>query len=81
MFILVGQCFILLLIDDASVFNSDGDPFISRKRILIHFSRGLDYILIFINHFLSTLKISKHFVFFIRTSGENLIRYGKDQFI
>ena len=38
---------------------SDGDPLISRKRILIHISGGLDSILIFIKHFLYVLKISK----------------------
>ena len=38
---------------------SDGDPLISRKRILIHISGGLDYILIFITHFLSVLKYVK----------------------
>ena len=40
---------------------SDGDPLISRKRILIHISGGPDSTLIFIKHFLSALKISKTF--------------------
>ena len=56
---------------------SDGDPFISRKRILIHISWGLDYILFFIKHFLSVLKISNTFVFFLRMSSEYLTRYGQ----
>ena len=56
---------------------SDGDPQISRKRILIHISGGLDSILIFIKHFLSVLKISKTLVFFLRASGEYLKRYGQ----
>ena len=55
--------------------NSDGDPFISRKRILIHIPQGLDSILIIIKHFLSALEISEHFVLLIRTSGEYLRRY------
>jgi hypothetical protein len=38
--------------------SSDGDPFISRKRILIDISRGLDSILI-----LNFSKISNIFVF------------------
>jgi hypothetical protein len=56
---------------------SDGEPFISRNRILIHISWGLDHILIFIQHFLSVLKISKTFVFFFWTSSEYLTRYGQ----
>ena len=48
------------------VLSSDGNPLISRKLILIHISGGLDSILIFIRHFLSVLKISKTFVFFLR---------------
>ena len=36
---------------------------------------GLDFILFFIKHFLSVLKISKTFVVFLRTSSEYLIRY------
>ena len=36
---------------------------------------GLISILIFIKHFLSTLKISKTFVFFLRTSSEYLKQY------
>ena len=39
------------------IYTSDGYPFISRKRILIHISRGLDYIL-----FLSVFRISKTFL-------------------
>ena len=35
---------------------SDANPFISKKRILIHIFWGLDSILIFIKHFLSVLK-------------------------
>ena len=45
------------------------------KRILIHISGGLVSILIFIKHFLSVLKISKTFVFFLRTSGEYSKKY------
>ena len=55
--------------------SSDGDPLISRKRILIHISGGLDSILILIKHFLSVLKISKTVVFFLRTSGEYSKKY------
>ena len=33
-----------------SFISSDGDPFISRKRIFIHISRELDSILFFIKH-------------------------------
>ena len=58
---------------------SDGDPLISRKRILI--SGGLVSILIFIKHFLSALKISKTFVFFLRTSGEYLKIYRQGSVI
>ena len=53
-----------------TVKTSDGDPFISRKRILIHISKEFDSILFFIKHYLS------EFVFFLRTSGEYLTRYG-----
>ena len=42
---------------------------------LIHISGGLYYILIFTKHFLSVLKISKTFVFFLRKSGEYLKKY------
>ena len=48
---------------------SDGDPFISRKRILIHISKGLDSILILIKHFLFVLKISKKIFFFKERQG------------
>ena len=41
----------------------------------IHISGGLDSILIFINHFLSVLKISKTFVFFLRMSGKYSKKY------
>ena len=57
--------------------SSDGDPFISRKWILIHISGGLDSILICIKHFLTVFEISKIFVFFLRTSSEYLTRYGQ----
>ena len=40
-------------------------------------SGGLDSILTFMKHFLSVLKISKTFVFFLRTSSEYLARYGQ----
>ena len=60
---------------DQQVGSSDGDPLISRKRILIHISGGLDSILIFIKHFLSVLKISKTFVFSLRTSDEYPKKY------
>ena len=56
---------------------SDRDPLILRKRILIYISGGLDSILVFIKHFLSVLKVSKTFVFFLRTPGEYLTRYGQ----
>ena len=56
--------------------SSDGDPFISRKRILIHIFRRLDSILSFIKHFLSVyIDVSKTFVFFLRTASEYLTRY------
>ena len=61
-----------------SIFSSDGDLDPLWKQILIHISGGLDSILIFIEHFLSVLKISKTFVFFIRTSKEYLTRYLPD---
>ena len=57
--------------------SSDGDPLISRKRLLNHISGGLDSILILIKHFLSVLKISKTFIFFLKTSSEYLTRYGQ----
>ena len=38
---------------------SDGDPLISRKRILIHISLELYFILIFIKYVLSVIRISK----------------------
>ena len=44
--------------------------------ILIHISRGLNSILIFIKHFLSVLKISKSSVYFLKTSSEYLTRQG-----
>ena len=37
----------------------------------------LDSRLFFIKHYLSVLKISKTFVFFLRTSSEYLTRYGQ----
>ena len=58
--------------------TSDWDPFISRKRILTHISWRLDSILFFIKHFLFVLKISKTFVFFLRTSSEYSTRYGQE---
>jgi hypothetical protein len=54
---------------------SDGDPDPLWKLILIHISGS---ILILIRHFLSVLKISKTFVFFLRTSGEYLKKYRKE---
>ena len=57
--------------------GSDGDLFISRKRILFHISKGLNSIFYFVKHFLSTLKISKNYVFFLRTSSEYLTRCGQ----
>ena len=59
------------------VYFSDGDPDPQWKRILIHISGGLGSILIFIKHFLSVLKLSKMFVFFLRTLSEYLTRYGQ----
>ena len=50
---------------------------ISRKRILIHISWGLNSIFFFVKHFLSVLKISKTFVVFLTTSSEFLTRYGQ----
>ena len=55
--------------------SSDGDPLISRRRILMHISEGLHSILIFIKYFLSILTISKTYVFFLRTSVEYLKKY------
>ena len=50
-----------------NLYSSDGDPFISRKLILIHISRAEDLILhFFIKYFLSVLKISKKFSFLIK---------------
>ena len=63
------------------ILSSDGDPLISRKRILIHISGGLDSILIFSKHFLFILKISKTYVFFLRMSGEYLKKYRQGSFI
>ena len=57
------------------VYCRDGDPLISRKQILIHISRGLNYILFIIKHFLSVLKISNIFVFVLRASGEYSKKY------
>ena len=55
--------------------SPDPDPL--WKRILIHISGGLDFILIFMKHFFFVLKISKTFVLFRRTSSEYLTRYGQ----
>ena len=63
-------------ISSRCVYCSDGDPLIIRERILIHISGGLDSIRIFKRHFLSVLKISKTFVFFLRRSSNFLTRYG-----
>ena len=60
--------------------TSDGDSLISRKLILIHISGGLDSILIFTKYFLSILKISKTFVFFL-TSGEYSKKYRQGSVI
>ena len=57
------------------ILSSDGDPDPVWKRILIHISGRLGSILIFIKHFLFVLRISKTFVFFLRTSGEYLKKY------
>ena len=58
---------------------SDGDPFISRKKILIYISWGLDSVLNFISNFLSILKISKTLVFFLKCLI--IQRVAKDQFL
>ena len=58
-----------------NVKDSDGDPFFSRKRILIQSSQGLSSILFLTKHLLFALKISKTYVLFLRTSGEYLTRY------
>ena len=50
------------------------------KQILIHISGGLDSILIFRKHFLSVLKKSKTFVFFLRPSGEYSKKYIQGSF-
>ena len=42
--------------------TSDGDPFISRKRILLSISPEDLIIYFFIEHFLSVIRISKTFV-------------------
>jgi hypothetical protein len=55
---------------------SDGDPFISRKRIFIHISWGLNSIFFLLTFFLSVFQISKK-IFFLRTSSEYLTRYGQ----
>ena len=55
---------------------SDGDPFISRKRIFIHISWGLNSIFFLLTFFLSVFQISKK-NFFLRTSSEYLTRYGQ----
>ena len=47
----------------------------------IHFSGWLDYILIFIKHILSVLKISKTFVFFLRKSGKYIKKYRQGSVI
>ena len=57
------------------ILASDGDPDPLWKQIVIHISGGLDSLLIFIKHILSVLKISKTFVFFLKTSSEYLTRY------
>ena len=57
---------------------SDGDPDPLWKRIFVHISNGLDSILIIIKPFLSVLKISGTFVFFLRTSGEYWKNYRKE---
>ena len=51
-----------------SIECSDGNPYPLWKRI--HISGGLNSILIFIKHFLSILKISKTFVFFLTGYGQ-----------
>ena len=66
--LLYVKCFIL---------NSDGDPDLLWKQILIHISGGLDSILIFMKYFVSLLKISKNFVFFLRMLSAYLTRYGQ----
>ena len=58
--------------------TSDDDPFISRKRILIHISYGLEYVYFFL--FLEHI-YCPHFVSFIRMSGEYLLRYGQGSVI
>ena len=63
------------------VINSDWDPDLLWKRVLIHISGGLDSLLIFIKHFLSLLKISYTFVFFLRTSGEYSKKYRQGSII
>jgi hypothetical protein len=49
--------------------------------ILIHISGGLLSILIFIKHFLFVLRLSKTFVFFLRTSGEYSKKYRQGSVI
>ena len=46
-------------------------------RFLIYIFCELDSTLIYIKYFLFILKISKTFVFFLRTSGEYSMRYGQ----
>ena len=56
--------------------SSDGDTDLLWKQILFHISGGLVSISIFIKEKnLFVLKISKTFVFFLRTLGEYLRRY------
>ena len=66
-----------ILVHYTWVSASDGVPFFSRKRILIHIFRVIDYTLIFIKHFLPVLEISKTFVFFLWASGEYWTRLGQ----
>ena len=69
------------LLYDLCTYTSDGDLLISRKRILIYISGGLDSIVIFIKPVLSVLKLSKTFDFFLRTSGEYSKKYRQGSVI
>ena len=55
--------------------SNDGDPFISRKRILIDISRGLDSILI-----LNLLKSNNIFVFLRQVNMQRDMDMDKDPF-
>ena len=56
------------------LFQENGSLSISPEDLII-------CILLFVEHFLSVIRISKTFVLFLRTSSEYLTRYGQDPFL